>query len=107
MEALIINRFSSEPTVGFRDEESSVTRRRAVPKKGDIVPWRIEMEELIRSVKRACHAGLDSVSLRRQVAARVVPRLGFDANAFSTCDPDTSLMAHAVAEGVPHPLAKA
>ena len=65
------------------------------------------MEELLRSVKRVCHAGLDSVSLRRQVAARVVPRLGFDANAFSTCDPDTSLMTHAVAEGVPHPLAQA
>jgi len=65
------------------------------------------MEDLLRSVKRVCHAGLDSVSLRRQVAARVVPRLGFDANAFSTCDPDTNLMTHAVAEGVPHPLAKA
>lgn len=65
------------------------------------------MEELLRGVKRICHAGLDSVSLRRQIAARVVPRLGFDANAFSTCDPDTSLMTHAVAEGVPHPLAKA
>jgi len=64
------------------------------------------MEELVRSVKRVCHAGLDSVSLRRQVAARVVPRLGFDASAFSTCDPDTGLMTHAVAEGVPHPLAK-
>ncbi|HKN68703.1 MAG TPA: LuxR C-terminal-related transcriptional regulator [Gemmatimonadaceae bacterium] len=65
------------------------------------------MEELIRSVKRVCHAGLDSISLRRQVAARVVPRLGFDATAFSTCDPETSLMTHAVAEGVPHLLAKA
>jgi DNA-binding CsgD family transcriptional regulator len=64
------------------------------------------MEELLRSVKRICHAGLDSVSLRRQVAARVVPRLGFDATAFSTCDPDTSLITHTVADGVPLPLAK-
>lgn len=64
------------------------------------------MEKLIRSVKRVCYAGLESVSLRRQVAARVIPCLGFDANAFSTCDPDTSLITHTVAAGVPQPLAK-
>ena len=63
-------------------------------------------EALFRSVKRLCHAGLDSVTFRREVAARVVPRLGFDAHAFSTCDPDTGLMTHTVADGVPADLAR-
>lgn len=63
-------------------------------------------EALFRSVKRLCYAGLDSVSLRREVAARVVTRLGFEAHAFSTCDPDTGLMTHTVAEGVPPDLAR-
>jgi DNA-binding CsgD family transcriptional regulator len=40
------------------------------------------------------------------VAARIVPRLGFDAHAFSTCDPDTGLMTHTVADGVPDALAR-
>lgn len=64
------------------------------------------MDALFRSLKRLCYAGLDSVSFRREVAARVVPRLGFDAHAFSTCDPDTGLMTHTVAEGVPPDLAR-
>lgn len=64
------------------------------------------MEALFRTVKRLCYAGLDSVTLRREVAARIVPRLGFDAHAFSTCDPDTGLMTHTVAEGVPPDLAR-
>jgi DNA-binding CsgD family transcriptional regulator len=64
------------------------------------------VEALFRSVKRLCHAGLDSVTLRREVAARMVPQLGFDAHAFSTCDPDTGLMTHTVAEGVPSALAR-
>ena len=64
------------------------------------------MDALFRGVKRLCYAGLDSVSLRREVAARVVPHLGFDAHAFSTCDPDTGLMTHTVAEGVPPDLAR-
>lgn len=63
-------------------------------------------EALFRSVKRLCHAGLDSVSLRREVAARMVPKLGFEAHAFSTCDPDTGLMTHTVADGVPPALAR-
>lgn len=64
------------------------------------------MEALFRTVKRLCYAGLDSVTLRREVAARLVPRLGFDAHAFSTCDPDTGLMTHTLAEGVPPDLAR-
>src|SRR5690348_1088650 len=64
------------------------------------------VEALFRTVKRLCYAGLDSVTLRREVAARLVPRLGFDAHAFSTCDPDTGLMTHTLAEGVPPDLAR-
>ena len=59
------------------------------------------MESVFRSVKRACYAGLDSVTLRREVAARVEPAVAYDAYAFSTTDPDTALMTHVVAQGVP------
>lgn len=60
----------------------------------------------LRAVQRLCCAGLDSVSLRRSVAERVAPDVGADSWAFSTCDPDTGLMAHTVAEGVPKSLAR-
>jgi DNA-binding CsgD family transcriptional regulator len=60
----------------------------------------------IRAVQRLCSAGLDSVSLRRAVAERLAPELGSDAWAFSTCDPDTGLMAHTVSDGVPAKLAR-
>jgi len=60
----------------------------------------------IRAVQRLCCAGLDSVSLRRAVAERLAPELGSDAWAFSTCDPDTGLMAHTVSDGVPASLAR-
>ena len=65
------------------------------------------MDAALRSIKRVCYAGLDSVTLRREVAARTARVVAFDAHAFSTCDPDTGLMAHTLAEGVPLPLAKA
>lgn len=60
----------------------------------------------IRAVQRLCSAGLDSVSLRIAVGERMAPELGSDAWAFSTCDPDTGLLAHTVAEGVPTSLAR-
>jgi DNA-binding CsgD family transcriptional regulator len=60
----------------------------------------------IRAVQRLCCAGLDSLSLRRSVAERMAPELGSDAWAFSTCDPDTGLMAHTVSDGVPSSLAR-
>src|SRR5690348_7442609 len=59
------------------------------------------LEALLNSVKRVCHSALDSISLRRRVAELVAPRLAFDSYAFSTCDPDTGLMTHVVADGVP------
>lgn len=64
------------------------------------------MEAVIRSVKRACYSGLDSVSLRREIAERMAPVVRFDAHAFSTCDPDTGIVAHTVAHGIPGGLAR-
>jgi DNA-binding CsgD family transcriptional regulator len=64
------------------------------------------VEALLRSVKRVCNAGLDSRTLRRNVAQLVAPQLAFDAYAFSTCDPDTGLMTHVVADGVPPAVAR-
>jgi DNA-binding CsgD family transcriptional regulator len=64
------------------------------------------VEAAFNSAKRACYSGLDSVALRREVADRVSAAVAFDAHAFSTCDPDTGLMAHTVAEGVPPALAR-
>jgi len=60
----------------------------------------------LRAAQRICVAGLDSVSLRREVASRVAPLVGADAWAFGTCDPETGLMTHSVAEGVPEELAR-
>ncbi|AHG89320.1 regulatory protein LuxR [Gemmatirosa kalamazoonensis] len=65
------------------------------------------MEAVYRSVRRACYAGFDSVTLRREVAARVAPAVPYDKYAFSTCDPDTGLMTHTVADGVTSDLARA
>ena len=64
------------------------------------------MEAAFNSARRACYAGLDSVSLRREVANRVSGVIPFDAQAFSTCDPDTGLVTHTVADGVPGPLGR-
>ncbi len=64
------------------------------------------MEAVFNSARRACYAGLDSVTLRREIANRVSAAISFDAHAFSTCDPDTGLMTHTVAEGVPTALAR-
>jgi DNA-binding CsgD family transcriptional regulator len=54
-----------------------------------------------RSVKRVCYAGLDSVSLRTEVARRLALVVPFSAYAFTTMDPDTGLLTHAVGEKVP------
>ncbi|HET9983157.1 MAG TPA: LuxR C-terminal-related transcriptional regulator [Longimicrobiales bacterium] len=66
------------------------------------------MEEAVfRGVKRVCYAGLDSVTLRREVAARIAPAVSYDAYAFSTTDPDTGLLTHMLVEGVPAPMVAA
>lgn len=65
------------------------------------------MEATLRSIQRVCTAGLDSVTLRRELVQRISAAAPFDAYAFSTCDPDTSLMAHTIAEGIPPDLGRA
>jgi DNA-binding CsgD family transcriptional regulator len=64
------------------------------------------MEKTIRSIQRICAAGLGSIPLRRELARRVATVVPHDAYAFSTCDPDTGLMSHTVAERVPTTLAR-
>lgn len=62
------------------------------------------VESVFQSVKRACHAGLDSVTLRREIANRVKPVIPFDAHAFGTTDPDTGLLTHLVAGHMPEAM---
>src|SRR5919107_100325 len=64
------------------------------------------MDVALRSIKRVCYAGLDSLTLRREVVARAERAIAFDAHAFSTCDPDTGLMTHTLADGIPAALAR-
>lgn len=59
------------------------------------------------AVRRVCEAGLDSVELRRQVAARIRAAVGFDAYSLSTVDPETVLFTHTLAEGLPAGLQQA
>lgn len=59
------------------------------------------INDALRSVVRVCHAGLDTVTLRKELSLRVGRVLPFDAYAFSTTDPDTGLLRHTVASGVP------
>lgn len=64
-------------------------------------------EAVLRSVKRACYAGLDSVALRTEVVRRIAPVVPHDAYSFATVDPDTGLFTHVVAEGVPEETIRA
>jgi DNA-binding CsgD family transcriptional regulator len=64
------------------------------------------MQAAFNAAKRACYAGLDSITLRTEIAERVSSAIPFDSQAFSTCDPDTGLITHTVAHGVPEALVK-
>jgi DNA-binding CsgD family transcriptional regulator len=65
------------------------------------------LDEAYRAVKRICHAGLDSVALRTSLAQRIQSVVPFEAYAFSTTDPDTGLLTHTVAHGVPDDMLRA
>lgn len=65
------------------------------------------MDKTLRSIQRACAAGLDSVSLRKELARRIGSAVPFDAFAFSTVDPETGILAHTVADGIPLSLGAA
>jgi len=65
------------------------------------------MERALRSIQRVCTAGLDSLALRMELVRRVGCEVPFDAFAFSTVDPDTSILAHTVSQGIPLSLGAA
>src|ERR1041385_370348 len=79
----------------------------AVPKNRDLgAPGEVPMEKALRTIQRVCAAGLDSLTLRRELADRIATVVPHEAYAFSTCDPDTGLMVHTIAAGVPHVLGR-
>ena len=55
--------------------------------------------EAYRGVRRACDAGLDSVTLRAEVTRRITRLIPADASYFGTLDPHTGLLADLVGEG--------
>lgn len=62
----------------------------------------IAEQQAFQSVKRACYAGLDSVTLRVEVARRVERVVPADESYFWTLDPETGLVNHGVARGQPN-----
>jgi DNA-binding CsgD family transcriptional regulator len=64
-------------------------------------------DNVFRSIKRACYAGLDSVRLRAEVAQRIAPAVAFDAYTFGTADPETGAINHHVAREIPTAMALA
>jgi DNA-binding CsgD family transcriptional regulator len=58
----------------------------------------------LRSVRRACYAGLDSLTLRQELGYRVAPVVRFEACAFMSTDPDTGLFTHGWGERLPESL---
>jgi DNA-binding CsgD family transcriptional regulator len=58
------------------------------------IEWRRRADELVRR----CHAGLDSVSLRREALQRLRGLVSIDAAFFATVDPATMLFTSAVSE---------
>ena len=57
-------------------------------------------QQAFQSVKRACYAGLDSVTLRVEIARRVERVVPCDTSYFWTLDPETGLVSHGVAQHV-------
>lgn len=55
-------------------------------------------QQAFQSVKRVCYAGLDSVTLRVELARRVERVVPSDENHFWTLDPETGLITHGVAQ---------
>jgi DNA-binding CsgD family transcriptional regulator len=57
--------------------------------------------ESFRSIRRACYAGLDSITLREEVARRAAGVVPTDACALTATDPDTGLFTHGWVDGLP------
>jgi DNA-binding CsgD family transcriptional regulator len=60
--------------------------------------------EALRAIRRACAAGLDSVTLRQEVARHAEPVLPSEACGMATIDPDTGLFTHAWLRSMPEGL---
>lgn len=60
--------------------------------------------ELLRSIKRVCHSGLDSVALRAEVARRAAAIVATDACGLAATDPETGLFTHGWIDGIPDRL---
>ncbi|HEX6615527.1 MAG TPA: helix-turn-helix transcriptional regulator [Gemmatimonadales bacterium] len=60
-------------------------------------------QQAFHSVKRVCYAGLDSVTLRSELARRVERVVPSDQHHFWTLDPETGLITHGIAK---HPSPK-
>jgi DNA-binding CsgD family transcriptional regulator len=63
-------------------------------------------EAAFRAIKRVCYSGADSVTLRVEVARRLAAVIPYEAYSFPTSDPETGLMTHGLAEGVPDGLVR-
>jgi DNA-binding CsgD family transcriptional regulator len=61
-------------------------------------------DAVVRSVRRACYGGLDSLTLRAEVARRLAPGVPYAAWWFGTTDPDTGLLNHGIGAGAPEML---
>jgi DNA-binding CsgD family transcriptional regulator len=60
--------------------------------------------EALRSVRRACYAGLDSLALRQEIGSRVAHVVRSEACAFMSTDPETGLFTHGWSERLPGSL---
>ena len=60
--------------------------------------------EVLRSIKRACYAGLDSVALRAEVARRAAAIVPTEACGLAATDPETGLFTHGWIDGIPDSL---
>ena len=60
-------------------------------------------QQVLQGIKRVCYAGLDSVTLREEVARRVARVVPSDQSHFWSLDPDTGLIHHGVSQ---HPSAE-
>lgn len=71
----------------------------------DVGRWNASLErEVLRGVRRACDAPLDSATLRRDVARQMLRLVPSEAYFFNTLDPDTGLLTHLLGDGAPREL---
>lgn len=60
--------------------------------------------EVLRSIKRICYAGLDSIALRAETARRAAAIVPAEACGLAATDPETGLFTHGWIAGIPEGL---